>query len=172
MQRIDFKSDEEFFFYNWLLEGQENGLITDIDYQPEPYLLTPRATTTYNKIVRGKEKHVEKFLFNPHKYTTDFKFSVASSLKEYFIHSMYFDRCTIIVDIKGVFNKYGDPKQFSMNQKWVYDKYGVYVEKIVPDKFFKKTWCPEICRYTPVKKNPVKKFIEIPTVQEFIENIK
>ncbi len=171
MQRIDFKSDEEFFFYNWLLEGEENGLIKDIVYQPAEYLLTTRAATTYDKIIRGKTKSVEKFLFQKHQYTADFKFLVTPLLKKFFVHSMYFDRHEIIVDTKGKHNKYG-ATSFSINQKLVMFMYGIYVEKIVPDKFFKKTWCPEICRYTPAKKDPAKKFIGVPTVQEFVKNVK
>jgi hypothetical protein len=75
----------------------------------------------------------------------------------------------VVVDIKGTFNKYGDPKQFSLNQKWVYDKFDIYIEKIVPEKFFKKTWVPEEARLSPIARTPVKKYIGVKTIKEFME---
>jgi len=169
MQRIDFKSDEEWFFYNWLLEAEKKNLIYGIIYQPKPFLLSNRAVCQYEKKLKTKTKLVEKFLFAKHSYTPDFCFRVRGPLKNSFIHSKFLEHDVAIVDVKGIFNKYGDPKQFSINQKWMYAKYGLYVEKIVPEKLFKKTWCPDICRYTPKKRQPVKKYINIPNVDQFLQ---
>ena len=49
-------------------------------------------------------------------------------------------------------------------------KHGIYVNKVVPEKLFKKTWCPEACRYTGVKKQPVKKFIGCKTIKEYLND--
>ena len=56
-----------------------------------------------------------------------------------------------------------------VNVKWCYDKFDIYIEKIVPEKFFKKTWVPEQVRLTPKQKKPVKKYIGVPVISEFIK---
>jgi len=168
MNRDSFKSDEEWFFFNWLLEAQGAGLIKNIEYQPEPFELSGRVAVKYEKQLKTKSKIVERFLFHPHIYTPDFSFIVESRcLYPYFIDTAYIGNTQVIVDVKGKFNKYGDPKQFSINQKWVMSKYGKYVEKIIPEKLFKKTWVPEICRFTPKKKQLVKKYIGSKVFKEF-----
>ena len=55
-----------------------------------------------------------------------------------------------------------------MNQKWTYKIYGEYIEKVIPEKLFMKTWVPEIAMFSPVKKDPVKKYIGCLVVREFI----
>jgi hypothetical protein len=168
MERKDCQSDEEWFFYNWLVEARKHNLVSCIEYQPKKYELSERAAVTYEKKMKTKKKYVEKFLFHPHSYTPDFEFIVHPLLENFFVRSRYMQECEVIVDVKGSFNRYSDQKQFAINQKWVYAKYGVYIEKIVPEKLFKKTWCPKVCRYTPKKKQPVKKYINVPDIYDFL----
>lgn len=167
--RTDFASDEEFYFYCWLLEAEHENLIAGIVYQPEPFELSPRFSVKYNKQLKTKIKEIDKFLFHPHFFTPDFKFEIIHVvLDKFFINTAYMGKFKIIVDVKGGFNKYGDPKQFSINQKWVYADYDEYIEKIIPEKLFKKTWVPEMARLSPVKKQPVKKYIGCNNIYEFI----
>jgi hypothetical protein len=172
-QSEDFDSDEELEIYCWLKEAEENNLIADVKYQYRIFVLCERASIQYEKQLKTKIKACDKFLFHPHKYTPDFEFNVIhESLDCYFINTSYLAKNTITIDVKGTFNKYGDPKQFSINQKWCWDKFDSYIEKIIPEKFFKKTWVPEIARLTPVKKQPVKKYIGVKTITEFIKERK
>jgi len=165
--REDFKSDEEFWVYSWLKEAEQNNLVADIEYQPDPYELCPRASVHIEKRLKTKTKIVDKFLFHPHQYTPDFDFIIVPEIAHLFT-SPEFHTLRIIIDVKGSFNKWGDPKQFSINQKWVWDKFGIYVEKIVPEKLFKKSWVPEECRLTPIQKKPVKKYVGVKTISEFL----
>lgn len=171
MQRKDFDSDEELWIYHWLKEAEKYRLIKDIVYQPMSFELAPRASVMVSKRLKTKTKDVDKFLFHPHSYTADFAFSFVSDAVEYaFKHNNIgqFSR-DIIIDVKGSFNKFGDQKQFAINQKWVWQKFGIYVEKIVPEKLFKKTWVPNVCRWTPKHGKPVKKYIGVPTIEDFLE---
>ena len=165
--RSDFPSDEEWHVSHWLMEAQGHGLLGEIVYQPDPFVLSERASVTVEKQLKTKTKTADKFLFHPHKYTPDFSFYLKDGfLNRHFnnpIHNW------IVIDVKGGFNPYGDPKQFSINQKWMYQKYEIYVEKIVPEKLFKKTWVPEICRLSPKLKKPVKKYINVPIISEFLK---
>lgn len=170
LTRNNFDSDEEYFFYHWLKEAEQNDLVSNIKYQPAKYPLCDRASIPVEKKLKTKTKIVDKFLFHPHVYTPDFSFCPAEAIRQLFIATAFIGSKEVVVDIKGGFNAHGDPKQFSINQKWVWVKYGTYVEKIVPEKFFKKSWVPEICRFTPKKRQPVKKYIGVSTISEFIES--
>ena len=167
MIRSDFASDEEFWVYCWLKEAEAHGLVSAIVYQPPPFLLCPRSSVTVRKELKTKTKMIDRFLFHPHEYTADFSFLVSSRISPLFV-APEFTSEKVVIDVKGSFNMYGDPKQFSINQKWTWDKFGVYVEKIVPEKLFKKSWVPEVCRYTPVKRDPVKKYIRVKTISEYV----
>jgi len=168
--REDFVSNEEYHFYHWLKEAESHNLVTNIKYQPGKYPLSCRVSVPVEKKLKTKTKIVDKFLFHPHYYSPDFSFCPSKKLSPFFISTMFVGAAKqVIVDVKGTFNQYNDQKQFVINQKWVYQKYGIYIEKIVPERFFKKTWCPDICRFSPKKKQPVKKYIGVPTVLEFIE---
>ena len=169
----DFDSQEEYQFYEWLKEAEDNNLVSGIVYQPPSIELSERASVQYVKQLKTKTKVCDKFLFHPHSYTPDFYFELTTdALDNVFVNPHLTGKVGVVVDVKGTFNKYGDPKQFSINQKWIYQKYGIYVHKIIPVKLFKKTWCPEVARLTPKRKDPVKKYIDVPVIRQFIEGLK
>lgn len=157
-------SDEERHFYAWLIEAERAGLVSNIEYHSGSFVLADRATMPVEKQLKTKTKTVEKFLLHPHKYTPDFEFiwhGIANPFTAITLNNVF-------VDVKGSFNKYGDSKQFSINQKWMFAKYGIYVNKCVPEKLFLKTWVPEACRLTPKTRQPVKKYIGCLTINEFV----
>ncbi len=165
----DFASKEEYFFSGWLVEAEKAKLVKGIHYQPNSFCLSEREVVIYTKQLKTKTKKMEKFLFRPHIYTPDFYFQAAGKLIKYFVNPCYFESKGVYVDVKGIFNKYGDQKQFSINQKWVYQKFGIYIEKVVPEKLFKKTWCPEVARYSLVQKKPVAKYVNCRNINEFLK---
>ena len=173
MKREDFASDEEWQVWNWLKEAEQHMLIRNIVYQPGPFELSPKVSVRVLRRSKAKSKEVDKFLFHPHKYTPDFAFTVVSdALERVFKHpKVGFYGSDVIIDVKGGFNPFGDPKQFSINQKWMFQKFGLYVEKIVPEKLSKKTWVPERCRWTERQHKPVKKYIGVMTVDEFVYSL-
>ena len=52
------------------------------------------------------------------------------------------------LEIKGGFSVYNNHREFSINQKWMMDKYEIFVQKIVVPKFFHKTFFPQRYKYT------------------------
>jgi hypothetical protein len=52
------------------------------------------------------------------------------------------------VDVKGGFSIYHDDKSFSINVKWVWSLHRVFINKVVPKKFFAQFWLPEKARWT------------------------
>lgn len=167
--REQFDSDEELEFYCWLKEAESSGLIKNIRCHKINFKLSDRATIRFDKHMKTKINTVDKFILHPHVYSPDFDFEIISeklNKLNFFIENERKGKF-MIVDVKGGFSKSVD--RFSINQKWVWTKYGLYVQKIVPFKLFLKSFVPEICRFSPKQLKPVKKYVGVPTVNEFME---
>jgi hypothetical protein len=172
--RNDFKSDEELFFWCWLKESESKKLVDNIKYESRVFELAPRASIEYERQLKTKTKVCDKFLFHKHAYTPDFEFRVIhDSLDQYFVNTAYLVLNWILVDVKGSFNQHGDPKQFSINQKWMYDKFDIYIQKIVPEKFFKLAFAPDIFLKTPKtgKLSTSKKVIGCKNIEEYMDTL-
>jgi hypothetical protein len=161
-----FDSDEEEFFNFWCKEALENDIIEWFKYSQETFLLS-----------EPKFNHYSKSLLQKHVYTDDFQLCIDYNSRYEKIMNKIFKETGIrgykYIDIKGVFNKHGGDREFSINRKWVMEKHGKFINKIVPEKLFKKTWVPECyLKYTPDKKDVVKKYQGLKTVKEFIKEFK
>ena len=173
---IEFDSDEEVEFYHWVKEALKYDIISDFKYNCESYPLSPKQTTLEIKQLKTKSKEVVKHLFHEHIYTPDFhlfKGSRWNVLKDsHKLISMHDDCNEFVIDIKGTFQRNGGARSFSINQKWMFDKYHVYVNKLIPEKFFALTWVPEACRFSPKQKKLRAKYKNIPTLLEKYGNLK
>lgn len=148
-QIIIVDSMEEWQVYNWVLELYELGVIKSYEYQPTEFQLTPKYTfvPAFNN-----SKKKSKTLLQPHIYTADFKLifdeQYGELLSKYFkiSNEMIQDEViTLYLDIKGTFQKNGGARTFSINQKLVFEKYGVYVQKTVPQDLFAVLGVPVRC---------------------------
>lgn len=150
-----YDSAEEAEFDAWCQEAVQLGLASKVTYHPPSLELAPRQT--YEKVVhmKTKTKRVDAFLLHPHSYTADFTLDL-TEVGKVFLHGrglLYTCHIDDImwIDVKGGFSPYHDEKQFVINQKWVYDKFEVYVHKVIPRKWFLKTWVPKMARTSPKK---------------------
>lgn len=166
---IEFDSKEEVDFYCWLKEAEQYGIIKGFKYNHTHYVLSNKETTTVYKKLKTKTKTVEKHLFHEHVYTPDFWIFPAPKL-DLFDHGLIttHNPDEIIVDVKGTFQLNDGSRSFSINQKWMYSKYGIYVNKLIPEKFFQKTFCPLYCKHTPKTKKIRAKMKNVPTLEEKI----
>jgi len=166
---VEYDSKEEIEFFMWIEEGIEAGLIMPkVVYQPESYELSPKQTKKVLKQLKTKVKEVEKHLLHPHKYTADFNFWFTEKGKGK-VDLIESEEDMIIVDVKGAFNQHGGDREFSINAKWVYEKYGVFVNKVIPEKLFKSTWCPQGARLTSKTMQIKKKYAKCKTIEEFLK---
>lgn len=165
---IYFDSQEEVEFYHWCKEAEAHGYIKDFLYHAESYPLSDRVAVQEEKMLKTKVKTVEKFLLHPHEYTPDFIIYPTEKFLE-FDHDLrpYFEM--IFIDVKGGFGIYHNQREFSINQKWMYSKYGIFVNKVVPEKFFKRTWVPAAATVSPKKKTARKKYAGFRRVNNEIE---
>ena len=165
-------SSEEWYFYNWVLEAKQLEIVIEYEYQPESFLLTEKAKYTP---AFGKPK--EKHLLAEHSYTADFylKFDkkYGEKLSEFFkIDIDALDGVgnpEVWIDVKAGFNRFGGDRTFSINQKLVYDKHGVFVQKVVPLEMFEKLGAPEAAKLTIKTKKPTLKYAGLKSIKDAFE---
>ena len=142
---MGFDSVEEEWFSVWLRIAKKSAMVDGIIYHPSSFQLAPKQTIKEEVQLKTKTKIVDKFLLHPHKYTPDFVFYI-SNLIERFDHGLVPCKDNIVfVDIKGVYagGRHNNSSiTFPISQKWVYAKFGIYINKVVPEKFFRKTFVP------------------------------
>ena len=183
---ITFDSNEELIFFYWLEEAIYRGFIKYYVYQPDSYILSDDIFKVVLVIKKKKIKKeiitslemVNKKIINGHIYSPDFKIEFSDLFLDYYKNKFYSSWSSVfkniddlgicIIDIKGTFARNGGERSFSINQKWVYQKYGVYINKIVPVDLFKNLWCPEKARYSPKKKLVVEKFKNFKNINDIL----
>jgi len=162
---LELDSKEELHFQYWLEEAVKNGYVHDWKYHPIKWELTPVKYWYKKKQLKTKAKLETRVLLRAHTYEPDWKIYPTkkfSELRKLFtgelpkdIVMMYDDQAEqcFYVDVKGSYNQNDAWRRFEIDRKMVYDKFDVYVNKIIPESwttqnkhnagFFEKTWCPK-----------------------------
>ena len=165
-KNLEVDSQEEVEFVKWLNEATSLGVVKDFEYQPKPFKLSGPAHYNDGKKVRS--------LFREHVYTADFILYVdsvknPSLARELKLSDSIKDNGDIkayYIDIKGGFMSNGSARSFPINQKWVYEKFHVYVHKLIPKEFFKEFGIPEELKFTEKTKKPSKKYAGYPLIKD------
>lgn len=151
----EFRSNEELYFSWWLDELKEAGYINYWEYEPESFTLIDSVRYSWWKQLKTKEKHMESTLLNDLCYTPDFFISWRGSAlvtgliwdddesKKKGAYEFATTGLDSWVDVKGSFDRNKSNSTFSIIQKVMYDKTGIYVEKVVPEKLFAATFTPK-----------------------------
>ena len=160
----EFDSQEEIEYYCWLKEAQGLGIVEHYIYHPASFVLSERKSRTITKQLKTKTKEVDQFLLHPHSYTADFKIKFTDKINE-FKHKLVIINNISYIDVKGTFvGKYNTSGvTFPLNQKWLYDKYNVFVNKLIPKKHFKDTFVPKVILLGKNGK-PLKKWLNYPII--------
>ncbi|MBU1101108.1 MAG: hypothetical protein KKA84_11965 [Bacteroidetes bacterium] len=172
---ITYDSEEEIQFVKWLELAQEAGLVERCVYQPGSYLLSDKVQYTEEVELKTKTKTVHKTLFHPHEYTADFLIYFNKIFFQFFpglLRPAHKDTKTaVVVDVKGLYNQNDAWRRFSIDQKWVYQIYGVYVNKVIPEQFFSFTFVPDEIAWIKGRKKPtrIKRFSKCKLFSE-VEN--
>jgi hypothetical protein len=154
VKSLGFDSIEEWEFGKWCEEAKELNLLTEFIHHPPSFQLSERVSIKMKKQLKTKIKEVDVFLLHPHKYTTDYSITINFMLWDK-LDNMGDSKLVAFnypgpfyIDVKGSFSLYNDAKQFAINRKWVMDKYKVYVNEVVPEEWFKKTFVPQAALVT------------------------
>jgi len=185
-----YDSPEELWFSYWLKEVQEAGYINSFVSHPEPFLLSPAFFYSYDKALKTKVKTLETNLLSPHIYTADYSVYWHKNARGIFWNSIS-DRVQLksipfvaqeipdgnnnyysIIEVKAGFSKFHAGREFSINAKWVMQKFGVYVNKVIISNktgLFKDTFTPKKYLLTDKSKQNRKLHFEPRTLEEFIK---
>ena len=163
----DYASDEERYFSWYLAELVDGGFVESWNYEPYTYRLSP--IQKYSVTVQLKTRVTQKrlSLFQSHNYTPDFGVLFTSKAKGLiynfitdgvdlrtapFIANLDEDtgKAYSIIEVKPSFDRNNMIRLFRLNQKWLYANRKVYVQEVVPVKFFEKSFTPAKYLVTPI----------------------
>ena len=184
---FEFDSRDEIKFYKWLRSLQKKGLIEGIYPHGKTYTLFEPVKREVIKVLKTKTKVEEKTLLRGANYTCDFIITFPeewrSILFEYhdskwlkndpvFIANRVENMPPFcIIDVKGIipdrYNKSDSLAKFSMTQKIMYEVHGLFVQKVVCDKLFEKTFWP----YDILNRKRTKLPKNLKTVDQFVLDI-
>jgi hypothetical protein len=173
----EFPSAEEMYLWWYLKELYEAGYILDIVHQPEAFQLSDNVKLRYHgvikKLKKGDVMGMKEFPFiRSHEYTADYRITWDETAQGIFIKwyddiykdTGYFwarlinDEVVSYVDSKGSFTGRNNTSAatFPLNQKWVYDKYEIFVQKIVHVESHKKGMAMKYTGLFPETFTPVR----------------
>ena len=159
-------SNEEIDTFNWLNEAAKLGVVVDYSYQPSSLKL-------FDAVDYINVDSKKRCLFREHVYSPDFmikfnpsKFPLLAKEFKLTREQSQLQEFEIQIDVKGTFNK--TERSFSLNQKWCWQKLGIYIYKLVPKEFFKKAGCPKASFYTSKTKKARKNFVGCKTIEQML----
>lgn len=151
-----YKSSEEIYMAWWLEDAVKHGIVLRWQYEPKGWVLCEQGDILVTKFKSNKAKTPytdTKILIEEQTYTCDFRIvwnpeyegvffkrydRIIKDQSPYFyaleesddIHDLMY---VTYIDIKPGFAQASQQSfvRFPVKQAWVYDKYGVYVQKIV-----------------------------------------
>lgn len=178
---VYFDSDEEVFFAMWLEELKNHGYVADWRKMYHPIILTTGLKVPYKKVTQLKTKvkveDKEKTLLNPSQYTPDFRVyftekgyeKLASwiAVGDFNPSALFYadnngeqqkEMVMHVVEVKPSFDQQNMERLFKNNQKFIWDKYKIFVNLVEPVELFKKTFLPlQAAPYFKYRKSPTGK---------------
>lgn len=185
-----YDSNEELYICWYLEELYSKGYIKEFTRQgAESYILSLKKDVSYIKKIKKRTNeivHGSKVLLHSHIYTPDFdilwdksalgKFISLNEVEfalgrvPFYVHQAedYLYSC---IEVKPEWNAFNMTRLFTLNQKWVHDKWGVFVQMVQPVPLFKKTFTPN--RYLLTDKSMVPRTLKHKprTFEEYLATI-
>lgn len=142
---ITFDSNDEIQFYKWCVEAQELGVISGFQFHPKSmnvihaksYIVSEEYITPKRKEKRTRHKSMS--LMQSLDYTPDF---ILHDAKGVLFKVKYQDDGVVTIDIKPAYDLHKNSSKFSMLQKMILEAKGLYVHKVIVEKFFKANGVP------------------------------
>jgi hypothetical protein len=185
MKRNEVRSDEEWYFSFWLDELVSIGIVKRYMYESNTFTLSKAKTYPHLLIMKTKTKLTEKSLLEGHEYTPDWCIEWSEEYLNRFYRIINDETCTVkcpffairstkdgkpytFIETKGSYDANNMIRLFRITQKWLYDKYGLYVELLKIPDLFKKTWVPDKYRYTNKTMQPRTINFKAITLNEYL----
>lgn len=176
VDNITFDSNEEVMIYYWLEDAIRAGLVASYGFHPRTYALGEPVKGTKTKYVflkkppfiRLESREINKV--GRIVYTPDFEIVFTPKWKRYYPDELFVeDGVPVIIDAKGDFSRGANNTSgitFGIKATWLYYAHGVLVQKVKPNSLFKRTWIPEQCKTTRVRKTIIDKFVGYPSYED------
>jgi len=163
-----FRSGEELWFKYWLDELEQAKLVYDVQYEPEKLVLSEKIIyETFSDMNMIKQVSIPN---SGHTYRPDFVFRTASEKVIDMFHAPDYNGIgyKVYTDIKGNFSRFADSECFPIKQTWIYQRYNIWVNKVIPDELFKKTFVPDKLRCSPKTGKPLPKYKTCKTLNQWL----
>lgn len=184
---MNFDSKEELYF-SWMLEELEEAGYINSWGQCKTYPLGEKIVNKYIEQLKTKSKDKEQTILNGCEYTPDFQINWNSERA----YNIFFDwyksiskintdlilaetdgmTTTSIIEIKPNFDQNNMTRLNGINRKWVYQKYGIFVNLVKIPDIFKDTFVP--IKFLKTDSGRQDRVINFPihSLQQYINKIK
>ena len=185
---IVFDSEGEEQFYQYCSVLKETGYIDNYGYQPDPFKLSDKIEYIWINKTKTKEIITSAVLLNPHEYTCDFLIKWNHKAHNIFYlnidDKIKLNKIPFIaknnisyIECKPAWDQNNMTRLAKINIKWVYEKYGVYIQIITPSSnksncLFAETFIPEKCLLTKKTKKPKVFKYPVRSLNEFVDETK
>lgn len=187
----DIDSDEEIYCIMWMEELKNKGYIKNYE-RSQTFILSQPFKVPYTKITqlktKSKEEKKQQIILNGCEYTPDFKITWHKDRCHPFVdnmHDMYgkymdkvlrsneilTDELVTYLEVKPQYDQNGKTQYFKLNQKWLWDVYGVFVNLFIPIEIFKSTFTPMGYLFTSGGKKKTGKQVayKVLTLDEYLK---
>lgn len=185
---IEYESQEELMLLYWLEELQENGYVEKITRAESMVLCEPAERRwAEEKQMKTKIKVVEKRtnVLQGHIYTPEYKVEWNDSARPMIIDYLLSPKKSnsilkytakggqliTYLEVKPEYDQNNMTRLFTINQKWVYKEYGIYINLVKPYNLYEKTFTPAIWMKTSSGKDRKINW-EVRTLDQWLESIK
>lgn len=169
------QSNEEWYFSWWLDDLKKYGVINNYLYESNKFILSENKKYPILRQLKTKTRTDYLTLLQEHVYTPDFLVEWNDEYKNIFFRIISDETCTVkapffaitgkknnksytFFEVKPSFDQNNMTRLFRISQKWLYDKYGLYVELVIIPNLFSKTFTPS--RYLFTDKSRQKRKID------------
>jgi len=157
-ENIPYDSGEELAFLQWAFELKKAGYIKSIE-RSESFLLSDPMQINYAQQLKTKSKPMTQHIMAGHSYTPEFLIIWNLKGSDVFVDDFkaqkkqtklflgYKDKgyglLHTYVEIKPMFDQNNMERLFRLNQKWMWQKHGIYVNLVKCPELFAKTFTPQ-----------------------------
>lgn len=186
------KVKKEYRFKNWVLDSQgevdfchylqelkDNGYVKKFD-RAETINLSKAMTNVFPVQLKTKSKKVVKTVLQKHDYTYDFDIFWTEKGLKYFCNKLGEEDWTkpfLIntenlsqIENKPEFDFSNMTRLVNLNVKWMWDKYGIFIQVVKNKDLFTETFTPKTLLKTKTGKTRVFKW-KVRTLEDYIKSI-
>ncbi len=153
---IPYDSLEEMAFLQWASELQKSGYIRSIQ-RAESYLLSDGVQNNYAQQLVTKSRPMQQTLLHGHSYTPEFiivwdkraldkivwDISKSTKFEKLFVGVSSNGSYITYIEIKPLWDQNNMERLFKINQKWMWDKHGIFVNLVKCPELFAKSFTPQ-----------------------------